>query len=271
MTCERLLENLRSCDFLIFGTGFVAEMFWFALERHGLTDHVRGFLVSGGEKTATFHGLPVRTVSGKEPALCRTVCLAVHEALVEEIRPLLIARTERVFPVYPYLTELCYGTPLASEEWPLRKLLERQDPSYYWLSVRYAAARSRSFRLDTQALSEELYIRAMAIHSSVPTAQKRLASLKLLINDMAAYGWRKDLPIFALDDGRIIDGLHRTACAACLGIKQVTVTTYSDPSVYDRLLSLQNRLPESVLRENGFSSCEIEFLNQAKNELFRSE
>ncbi len=271
MTCKDFLEELRSHDFRVFGTGFTAEMFWYALEHHGLTDRVRGFLVSSGKNGALLHGLPVRTVADGEIASGETVCLAVHEALSKEIRPLLAGRTDRVFPVYPYLTELCYGAPVGTEKWPLRKLLERQDPSYYWLTVRYAAARDRRFHRDTLPLSEELYVRAMAIHSSVSTAKTRLAFLNRLIDGMAADGWRDDRPIFAEKDGRIIDGLHRTACAACLGIERVTVTVYPDSPAYDQLLGGQNRLPERVLRENGFSSEEIEFLDLAKKELLRSE
>ena len=271
MTCEGLLEELRSCDFRVFGTGFVAESFWYALERHGLTDRVRGFLVSGGKTGTLFHGLPVQTVADGGIAPEEAVCLAVHEALVGEIRPLLAGRTDRIYPVYPYLTELCYGAPIGTEEWPLMKLLERQDPSYYWLTVRYAAARDYRFHRKTQQLSEELYVRAMAIHSSVSTAKKRLAFLHALIDGMAADGWRNDRPIFAEEDGRIVDGLHRTACAACLGIERVTVTVYPNSPAYDRLLGRQNRLPERVLRENGFSSDEMEFLDLAKNELLRSE
>ena len=171
-----------------------------------------------------FHGLPVQTVADGGIAPEEAVCLAVHEALVGEIRPLLAGRTDRIYPVYPYLTELCYGAPIGTEEWPLMKLLERQDPSYYWLTVRYAAARDHRFHRNTKPLSEELYVRAMAIHSSVSTAKKRLAFLHALIDGMAADGWRNDRPIFAEEDGRIVDGLHRTACAACLGIERVTVT-----------------------------------------------
>ena len=89
MTCEGFLEELRSCDFRVFGTGFVAESFWYALERHGLTDRVRGFLVSGGKTGTLFHGLPVQTVADGGIAPEEAVCLAVHEALVGEIRPLL--------------------------------------------------------------------------------------------------------------------------------------------------------------------------------------
>ena len=271
MTCEGFLEELRSCDFRIFGTGFVSEMFWYALERHGLTDRVRGFLVSSGKKGTVFHGLSVQTVDDDPIVPGETVCLAVHEALAEEIRPRLTVRTDRIFPVYPFLTELCYGAPLSTEKWPLRELLHRQDPLYYWLAVRYAPARDRFFRRDTLAISEDLYVRAMAIHSSLPTARRRLASLEQLIDGMAADGWRDDRPISVEENGRIIDGLHRTACADCLGIGRVAVTVYSDSAAYDRLLGQENRLPEHILRENGFSAEEVEFLNQAKHELLGSE
>ena len=81
MTCEGFLEELRSCDFRIFGTGFVSEMFWYALERHGLTGRVRGFLVSSGKKGTVFHGLPVQTLDDEVISPGETVCLAVHEAL----------------------------------------------------------------------------------------------------------------------------------------------------------------------------------------------
>ena len=146
MTYEDFLKELCDCEFRVFGTGFVAEMFWYALERHGLTDHVRGFLVSSGKAGAVFHGLPVQIITEGEIILGETVCLAIHEALAGEIRPLLAVRTDRVYSVYPYLTELCYGKSIATEEWALQKLLEQQNPTYFWLTVRYAAARDHLYQ-----------------------------------------------------------------------------------------------------------------------------
>ena len=267
MTCEEFLRMPEGAGLWVFGTGFVAEMFWYALERHGLTDRVRGFLVSACPDGARFHDRPVRAVSGAEIPPETTVCLAVHESAAGEVLPLLEGRTKRIFPVYPYLTELCYGTPSRTAVVPLRGLLERQDSSYCWLTVRYAAAKARLGRSERPSMAEDLYLRAMAMHTGRVTAARRLGAFAKLIDDMGAEGWREDRPAFVLEDGRIIDGLHRTACAACLGIRNVPVKVFPDPAAYDLLLGEKNRLPERILAEYGFSAEETEFLRREKREL----
>ena len=271
MTCNEFLSILRSGDFWVFGAGYVSETFWYALCRHGLSDRVRGFLVSGQPVSDRLHGQPVRSVSDAEIGPETVVCLAVHEAVTGEILPLFAWKTERVYCAYPCLTELCYGTPAAAEEWDLYTLLDRQDQANYWLTVRYAAARARLRLPETRPIAEDLYIRAMAIHSSPSTAGRRLEAFGRLMDGMAAEGWSDQSPVFVTADGQIIDGLHRVACAACLGIRHVPARVFPDPSAYDVLLGEKNRLPERILKANGFSREEIEFLNRVKKEMLGSE
>ena len=91
--------------------------------------------------------------------------------------------------------------------------------------------------------------------------------MEILAKSMAEEGFRQDSPVSVDKAGRIIDGLHRIACAAYLQIESVPVVVYPASPVYDRLLTDRNRLPEYVLKMAGFSDEAMTLLRQAQNEL----
>ena len=270
MNSEELIETLRSRDFWVFGTGYVAETFWYALERHALIDRVRGFLVSRGVNGVSFHGLPVLSLSPGVPGSGETVCLAVHDSAAGEILPLLSGRTEGLYRIYPLLTELCYGAPRReTESRSPKELLNCQGPEDLWLAVRYAVIRDYLSGGETLPLAAALYVRSMALHCGMATAERRLRFLYALADSMSAKGWREGTPVFIDERGRIIDGLHRTACGIYLGLEGIACRVYPASEIYDRLLGERNRLPQSFLLAQGFSAEELTFLRRTQTEMQR--
>ena len=56
---EELVRLLETRQAAVFGTGFVAEMFYLALERNGLWDRIRFCVTTSAPGGETFHGRPV--------------------------------------------------------------------------------------------------------------------------------------------------------------------------------------------------------------------
>ncbi len=243
-------------DIIIFGTGFVAELFWQALESREMTACVRGFMRTNALPGEVHHGLPVYSSNRESDEV---ICMAVHETVVKEATAALnTAGQAKAIWIYPNLHELLFGRPLIYNQWiSLAELIKKQDVNDHWLDIRYLAA-DAFLRSDSASKAEDLYIRAMSVHSRRETAQKRLQSLKSLICSMVNFGYKPEKPILTDSDGRIIDGLHRTSVAVILGLKDIPCNVVQSSDLYHVFLTDQVRLTDAVLRDAGFREEEYE-------------
>lgn len=271
MTTDELLRDLQTSDVVIFGAGFVADMFYQGLALHGLASKVRCFVVSHTQEGRLLHGRPVLSVECATLSDDTLLCVAVHESAMTELQGVLEACRARSVWVYPHLFGLLYGTPVRTEAaLPLTQLLSMQEPGAYWLVVRYAAIRDYLERKPSYPRTRDLYLRALAIHCGEATALRRCQQMEELAESVSRQGIRQDCPVRIDEQGRIIDGLHRVACAAYLRIEGIPAVMYHASPIYDTALGERNRLPEHVLLKSGFSTEDIRTLREARDELFTS-
>ena len=247
MNTEDFLTMVRNSRVIIFGAGYVADLLWEALQIHQAADCVTCFMVSRGGEQQAKHGLPVWLLQDVEPS-DSAVLVAVHEAGRREVQALLdkAGFHHQVF-VYPLLHELIYGQPVTEKKIMLKDLLAMQNPEHYWLAARLCGVLKQ----------KDLYCRAMALHSSLPTAEKRYEELQKLKSSIFENGYDRNYPILIDTDFRIIDGLHRTVLAACCGMTEIPARIVNRSPAYDRLLDDRNFLPVSRLREFGLSSADV--------------
>ncbi len=247
MNTEDFLTLVRNNKTVIFGAGYVADLLWEALQIHHAADCVTCFMVSRSGEQQAKHGLPVRLLQDVEPS-DSPVLVAVHEAGRREVQALLdkAGFHHQVF-VYPLLHELIYGQPVTEKKIMLKDLLAMQNPEHYWLAARLCGVLKQ----------KDLYCRAMALHSSLPTAEKRYEELQKLRSSIFENGYDRNYPILIDTDFRIIDGLHRTVLAACCGMTEIPARIVNRSPAYDRLLDDRNFLPVSRLREFGLSSADV--------------
>ena len=269
MTTEELLRQLKTKQIVIFGAGFVAEMFYRALELHGAEGSLCFCAVTRAGSGQRFHGRPVLSLSEADIREDMLVCLAVHESAEDSLRDTLRPYEAQTVRVYPHLFELLYGAPVRYEAaLPLAALLARQDREEYWLVVRYAAVRDYLAGGRDYPRSRELYLRSLELHCGEKTALRRVSQMEALASSVAEEGFRSDRPVRIDEAGRVIDGLHRIACAACLRIETIPALVYPVSPVFDRIFEEKNRLPQRTLRAAGFGEEDMRFLRACAEELF---
>ncbi|MBQ9250012.1 MAG: ParB N-terminal domain-containing protein [Oscillospiraceae bacterium] len=273
MRTEELLRELHRREIVVFGTGFVAERFWLALERTQAADQVSFFMTTAQVPTGTtFHGRPVCRPEERSLDADSLFCLAVHESLLPELEALLPGQLmDRGIWIYPNLWELLCGPALGTGIMlSRRKLLTRQDPGCNWITVRYAAIRDLLRQDPGAAASADRYRRAMAVHCGPATAEKRFRALERLARSVQERGLDPDRPLIVDTHGHILDGLHRFAAACALRIEDIPCTILPVSEVFAQILDDKNRLPDQVLRESGFSERDMEWIRLAKAELIES-
>ncbi len=256
------INLLQTKKAAIYGTGFVAGMFWHALKKHGLTDRISCFVVSDPE-VSHYHDLPVikREELAEDPDLL--VLLAVHKSVASELTELL---GDRAIWIYPYLHEMLYGEPLQKNvSIPCRTLLQKQDRQNNWISFRFLAA--KGYMEDRQESAKEIYMKCMSAHCGRQTAERRYALMQNLADSIREHGWNDSYPILIDESGRVIDGLHRIACACAAGIDTITCNVVAASDDFNVLLGDGNCLPDSMLAELDLTEEQKGLLASAKAEL----
>ena len=258
----RFIKLLHNGKAAIYGTGYVAGLLWHALEKHDLTDRISCFAVSE-PVDSQFRGLPV--ITGEELAEDSdlTVLLAVHKGIASEIETKL---GDRAIWVYPYLHEMIFGEPLQENiKIPCKILLQKQDRQNNWITLRYLAA--KEYMENKQGPAEAIYIKCMSAHCSSLTARRRYALMQELAEDIKANGWNDSYPVLIDENGRVIDGLHRIACACAAGINTITCNVVAASDDFDIIFSETNCLPDNLLDRLGMTEEEKRMLDDAKTEL----
>lgn len=269
MDQEMLLSRLQKEHAVIFGTGFVARMFWHALLQHRLEGRITAFLESDPRPGRTYQGLPVISAFSDAADHNSLVCLAVHESIAGEMKEKLQdAGFSCVVWIAPLLCDLLYGPPLAAGLVDVNEILDSQDPDENWIALRYGAMRDYYRQTADYAFAGEVYCRAIALHCGYETAKKRALAMERLADSVKQNGFDPEHPVCIDENKCIIDGLHRFAAAVCCGIRQIPCIIYHASPVYSTLLDDRNRLPDRILAEADLPEGGYAWLRQAKEELF---
>ena len=281
-----LIAALEESRIVIYGAGFVAGMLRLALEKRGLSGNIACYVVSSraaAEKSGSIGGVPVLALEDLQRAPVRekgpavgdsaacapsgsgaVICAAVHEALLPEIDRALSGAGRRALWIYPVLPDLLYGEAIRTDSAvPVRLIMEAQPEDELWVAARCAGVQAC---LTGEESWLELYLRAMSLHCGMETAIRRYGMLRGLVAGWASSGPDPAHPLVLDGKLRVIDGLHRLACACMLGTGTVPCRILpadrAEESMFDRVFTGRNRLTERALTEAGFDAEEIGRLRQ---------
>ena len=260
ITCcdrEEFIELITDKRILIYGAGYVALNFWEALKRNGLEEQIRGFVVSQIAETQKYIGaLPVQSIDQAAVDDETIVCIAVHEALEEEIEAALLQKgISNYIWIYPFLYNLYLGNPVKEGEWIDTKEFIRGYEQRYGLAVRWAAIDDYYGKCPGGL---DLYKKAMAMHGSMDTIKARTDRFLNLIQDWGSIGYDDRWQIAIDRNYEIIDGEHRVALALYHGQPQMRCRIYDGKSMHgDKVL-----MTKKALFDGGFTIGEIEILDK---------
>lgn len=260
ITCrdrKELIEIISDKKILIYGAGYVALNFLEALKRNGLEEQVLGFAVSQITETEKYiDSLPVRSIDQVPVDDETIICIAVHEALKEEIEAVLLHKgISNYIWIYPLLYSLYLGNPVKEGEWIDTKKLMRGYKERYGMAVRWAAIDDYYGNCPGGL---DLYQKAMAMHGSMDTIKARTDRFLKLIQDWDSMGYNARWQISIDRNYEIIDGEHRVALAFYHGQPQIRCRIYDGENMHGE----KALMTKKVLLEGGFTMEEIELLDR---------
>lgn len=257
---NQLIERINGSDVYIYGAGYIAGLFWDVLNKHELECRVRGVLVSEKKRKLDFKGIGIKSIQDYCSSDNDLICVAVHEAIAGEIiRELEKRKIQNYVWVTPLLEDLNYGESFVCEKTVLSREFSCGNADELGMALRWCVIDQFYGRNNR---GYDLYKRGISSFCGIHTAEARLKSFVSLIEVSKIKGYRYD-PILVNDKFEIIDGEHRFALAIYLGVKEIRCRIVEDENFHDNRV----KLTEDILKENGFSSQEIDYLKELNSKI----
>ncbi len=252
------VEYFRNNKLIIYGTGYVAHMFYKALKVHNLQANVLCCVTTyPPEKNEVFEGIPVYGIQDINTNTNVLICIAVHESIRTEIENVLKKITDRYIWIYPCLYELLLGKP-AQRNTIIRveRLLEGYKEDLR-LAIRLAAIEQHDGKNDC---GQQYYINAQMIHCEKNTADKRWKRFMALVDEWKRSGYNKQFSITVNTSYEVIDGDHRVSMAVYTGQQAIYGNIYKSELSPQEIHENGAMMSEYILMQNGFTRRDIEIL-----------
>lgn len=263
---NQLIELIKERRILIYGTGYIATLFFDALKKNELEKSIFSFVVSKLAKDANrdFRGFGVTQIDKVDFEKDMVVCIAVHDCLVGEIESLLKQNNVSDYIwIYPYLFDLYYGDPIQKSVWiDMRELVPKEDGRYA-LAVRWAAVADYYGKCPNGFI---WYKRAMSYLHNASAAEARVKEFTQLIKNWETAGYDGKHEIAINENYEIIDGEHRMAVALYHGERRIKSRIYSGENVN----SEKSFMKKEMLIESGFNEEEIKSLENINDYIRKS-
>lgn len=264
MNTAELIKIINENEVAIYGAGYAAKNFYTALKIRNMDKQVRCFIVTEPEKAqGLIEGIPVRSVKDIVEEKNIYICIAVHEAIRDEIEFILGKFSiNKYIWVHPFIMELALGDPLEYHKHiEVKKIVQCQPYDNYAFAVRYLAIENYYNKNDK---GYDIYLKAMNLQCEVETAKKRLESFVNLIKDWDEHGYQPKQDILIDESSRLIDGTHRLSLAVYHRMELIDCTIFPVSDYYSKMVKENHFLTMDTLKRNQFSSYEVGELEKAQ-------
>ena len=257
MNAKELLGLLEKKEFVIYGTGHVAQKFLKVIQKEHLDKNLKCFAVSFGEKEP-IEGIAVKNI--REIEKDSLVCIAVHNSLLNEMTGTLQdVGIDHYVWIYPYLYELLLGEPIKTDVKIKVDDIIRTCGDDYRIAIRCAAI---DHYCGKNTNGFDWYMKSQALHCSMKTAEERLRRFCKLISDWQRLGYDESKRILINDNYEIIDGNHRVALAWYYGQEEIKCEIFGGNISACEVHGENAMLTKRILLQNGFSLQEIQELDK---------
>lgn len=220
-----LYEVLKSQKIVIYGAGFIADLFYQALVENSLSDHIID-VVTTTENDKLFHGFEIKKYSKEGIPSDALVCVAMHDVFRGELEGRLISdKINYIWFSKNNLTNLLEGYPEeVCELISVKDILEATKGEFRlairWLMIEEVLG-NRKGGID---LNKKLWLNYL----NAEVAEKRTDGFIELIKNIKANGFRRDCPIMIDRNCRLMDGSHRFMLACYLEEKNISCNIYKN-------------------------------------------
>ena len=253
---------------IIYGMGYIAQRFYRILDKKSMGSRIACFAVTDHfGQPVEWQGIPVKSVFEIDTLHETLVCIAVHEVIKNEIVEILdrLGCANYVW-ITPQLIPFAFGAPIESgREIAVDELVRCQGEYSYWFAARYMAIEQYLGKNDC---GYAIYEKFQAVHCGLNTARKRLTQFQGLIEAYLSKRYHPSCAIAVDSDGRIIDGIHRTAIYSYWNEKRIMADIYAASEDFYEIMGAVYP-DDRVLNEHGLTEREMYALENMRREIWR--
>ena len=267
MDIIELLETIANNDIAVYGTGYVAERFYMALQKRNLQHKIKCFVVTNSDESNTrFMEKPVEQLDNiKEKDIY--ICIAVHEAIKFAIEKNLQKYNKNKYVwIAPYIDELLFGKPIAyHKNVKTADILRNQNVDNFLFAVRYLVIESF---YNGSYVGDDIYIKMVQyMFGSKETAKNRLIHFKKLIKNCDEFGYQEDKEIKIDEKGQFIDGKHRFTLACYHKMESIYCTIFPYTIEHSKYMKYKDIFGSKDMKEIGYTQYEIDMILRAQQKL----
>lgn len=261
MNTSKLLNIIANNDIAIYGAGYAAQNFYTALQIRNLDKQVQCFVITdltGGDRE--IHGVPVRTIADIVDKENIYFCIAVHEAIKNEIEEYLSkANIKKYVWVHPYIMKIALGDPIAyHKSVEVCKIIQQHCNDNYAFAIRYLAVENY---YKKNSIGYDVYLKALYLQCETETAKKRFNNFIRLIDDWDKNGYRQEQDIWIDESNRLVDGTHRLSLACYHEMQYIYCDIFPYSDDYSKVVKESHFLSMDILEKSGFAPEELEALD----------
>jgi len=253
---------------IIYGTGYTAQRFYRILNKKNMKDHILCFAVTDkSDHPRKWHDIPIRSIFEIDCMNEALVCIAVHEVIKDEIEDILIkCGCKNYIWITPQLIPFAFGAPIeCGKEISVNKLVRLQGEASYWFAARYLAIEQYLGKNDC---GYAIYEKFQTAHCSLSTARKRLLQFQHLIEAYLSEQCQISHAIAIDSEGRIIDGVHRTAVYSYWNEDRIEADIYAASEDFYEIMG-EVYPDDKILKEHGFTTDEMDVLENMRRKIWR--
>lgn len=245
------LTDLKSNKFYIYGTGYISDRFYAALERMKCTKNVLGFIVTNKNDEMPLQKKGMDIFEVNEIPRDKMIICAVHMIWEEEIRQILNKLNfEKFYFIYEQIFDLDFGTPIKTDVSVKVCSLVRTITRKSFVIPAYYSAIDNFFHPKDNG--DILYLKLYEMLTNKESAKKRLKRLHDMIQQYKDRGGAVILTSnIKIDENEsvILDGLHRTTLALYFGIHTLKADIYQTKQYYDKWLGRKFYIDENSMND----------------------
>lgn len=267
MDTLELIDIIKNNDIAIYGAGYAAKNFYTALQIRNIEKRVKYFIVTDLEKAhGEIQGIPVRAVKDVVDEKNTYVCIAVHEAIKNEIEKYLLKfNIDKYVWVHPYIMEIALGSPLEyHKQIEVRKIIQQHSYDNYAFAIRYLAIENY---YEKNNIGYEVYLKALLLQCEAQTTQKRLNNFIRLIDDWDKNGYRQEQDILVDENNRLIDGTHRLSLACYHEMEYIFCDIFPYSDNYSKVVKDSHFLSMDAMKKSSFNLYELEALEKVQKRI----
>lgn len=258
--CQKIIDRLSREKYIVYGAGGHADKFVKAMEKKGIAHNFLGYAISSG-KIQKNNCKYIEEVDREH-----LVVVAAHDKNSSEMEQNLIRLGfENYMLIYPYMTELCFGSPYKTDVFvEIDEFLKTCRYGNY-LAIYYLAVACADGKND---FGDKLYLRVMGLSSEEKTAANRWEAMIKRTWNYRNKQEIEDFPVkLNVQQKYILDGFHRMALAKYFGIDKLRADLFSTELDDYNSMTFQNMWLDEDLN-HYFSEDEKKQIIRVRKEIF---